>query len=48
MDNPTIETMVGAMKKLAYKLFGGETSEHVLAKRFKIFVLIGIVFIAIS
>ena len=40
--------MVGAMKKLAYKLFGGETSERVLAKRIKIFVLIGIVFIAIS
>ena len=40
--------MVGAMKKLAYKLFRGETSERVLAKRIKIFVLIGIVFIAIS
>ena len=48
MDNPTIETMVRAMRKLAYKLFGGETSERVLAKRIKIFVLIGIVFIAIS
>ena len=36
------------MKKLAYKLFGGETSERVLAKRIKIFVLVGIVFIAIS
>jgi len=48
MDNPTIETMAGTMKKLAYKLFGGETSERMLAKRIKIFVLIGIVFIAIS
>ena len=48
MYNPTIEIMVGAMKKLAYKLFRGETSERVLAKRIKIFVLIGIVFIAIS
>jgi len=48
MDNPTIETMVGRMKKLAYKLFGGESSERVLAKRIKIFVLMGIVFIAIS
>jgi hypothetical protein len=48
MDNPTIDAMVGAIKKLAYKLFGGETSERVLAKRIKIFVLIGIVFIAIS
>jgi len=48
MDNPTIDAMVGAIKKLAYNLFGGETSERVLAKRIKIFVLIGIVFIAIS
>jgi len=40
--------MVGSMKKLAYKLFGGETSERVLAKRIKIFVLIGIVLIALS
>jgi hypothetical protein len=48
MDNQTIETMVSTMKKFAYKLWGGETSERVLAKRIKIFVLAGIMFIAIS
>ena len=40
--------MARTMRKLAYKLFGGETSDRALAKRIKIFVLIGIVFIAIS
>lgn len=35
-------------KKLVYKIFGGKTSEQALAKRIKIFVLIGIVFIAVS
>jgi len=40
--------MSGFRKKLAYRLFGGQTSEKILAKRIKIFVLIGIVFIGIS
>jgi hypothetical protein len=35
-------------RKIAIKLFGGENPEAVLAKRIKIFVLIGIVLIAIS
>lgn len=35
-------------RKIAIKLFGGESPESVLAKRIKIFVLIGIVLIAIS
>ena len=36
------------LRKIAIKLFGGENPESVLAKRIKIFVLIGIVFIAMS
>ena len=36
------------LREIAIKLFGGESPESVLAKRIKIFVLIGIVFIAIS
>lgn len=35
-------------RKIAIKLFGGENPELVLAKRIKLFILLGIVFIAIS
>jgi len=36
------------LKKAAFKLFGGENPESVLAKRIKIFVLIGIVFVVLN
>ena len=36
------------LKKVAFKLFGGENPESVLAKRIKIFVLIGIVFVVLN
>jgi low affinity Fe/Cu permease len=40
--------MATSLRKISYKLFGGETSERMLAKRIKIFVLLGIIFIALS
>ena len=40
--------MATSLRKIYYKLFGGETSERMLAKRIKIFVLLGIIFIALS
>lgn len=40
--------MTDIRRRIAYWFFGGKTSERALAKRIKIFVLIGIVFIAIS
>jgi len=38
----------GLPRKIAFKLFGGGGPELVLARRIKLFVLLGIVFIAIS
>lgn len=40
--------IVKATKKISEKIWGGRTSDKVLAKRFKIFVLLGIFLIGIS
>jgi len=36
------------MRKVSEKIWGGRTSDEVLSKRYKIFVLLGILFIALS
>lgn len=43
-----VRRIVKAMRKVSEKIWGGRTSDAVLAKRFKIFVLLGIFFIGIS
>jgi hypothetical protein len=43
-----MKVMLGTMGKISWKVWGGKTPDEILAKRFKIFVLLGISLIGIS